>query len=81
MGSFLKLQQILAQMVSGATKAASGDKPTESDDTENGLDDMPTVADTGGKRLAHSRNRVPTLIGPYLSPYGMVLPSRGWMRT
>ena len=34
MGSFLKLQSILAQMVSGATKATSDAKPMESDDTE-----------------------------------------------
>ena len=49
MGSFLKVQNILAQMMSDST----------------------------AQRLAHSRNRVPTLGGPY----GPVLPHRGWVRS
>ena len=81
MGSFLKLQGILAQMVAGATKAASGDKPTESDDPEMEPDKPETESDDRAGLLAGSRNRVPTLFGPYFGPYGMVLPSRGWMRT
>ncbi len=53
MGSFLKVQNILTQMMSDST----------------------------AQRLAHSRNRVPTLGGPYVGPYGTVLPSRGWVRS
>ena len=74
MESFLKLQSILAQMVSGATKAASGDPPTESDDTE-------MESDEPDDSLADSRNRVPTLGGPYFGPPGLMLPIRGWRRT
>ena len=77
MGSFLTVQSILAQMVAGATKAASGDTPTESDDTEMEPDEPETESDDRDGSLADSRNRVPTLGGPD----GMMLPSKGWRRT
>ena len=74
MGAFLKVQSILAQIVSGMTKAASDNKQTASN----------TVA----QRLAHSRNRVPTGVyggpygGPYVGgPYSIVFPLRGWTRS
>ena len=88
MGSFLKVQNILAQMMWGSTQPASDDTEPESDDTEPESDDTETASDgtrtvsnTAAQRLAHSRNRVPTLGGPYIGPYGMVLPSRGWVRS
>ena len=81
MGSFLKVQNILAQMMWGSTQPASDDTEPESDDTETASDGTRTVSNTAAQRLAHSRNRVPTLGGPYIGPYGMVLPSRGWVRS
>ena len=88
MGSFLKIQNILVQMMWGSTKPASDGTEPESDDreqasedTEEGSDDTPPVSDTVDDPLADSRNRVPTLSGVHIGPYGLVLPSRGWRQT
>ena len=80
MGSFLKIQNILAQMMWGSTKAPSDEPEQESEDTPPTSDepeDTPPTSDTADDPLADSRNRVPTLGGPY----GMVLPSGGWRRS
>ena len=84
MGSFLKIQNILAQMVWGSTKPSpdepeqgSDDAEETSDEPKTESDETPPVSDTADDPLADSRNRVPTLGGPY----GMVLPSGGWRRT
>ena len=88
MGSFLKIQAILAQMMWSITKQASDETEAESDDeeqasedTEEASDDTPPVSDTVDDPLADSRNRVPTLSGVHIGPYGLVLPSRGWRQT
>ena len=77
MGSFLKIQNILAQMVWGSTKPSPDEPEQGSDEPKTESDETPPVSDTADDPLADSRNRVPTLGGPY----GMVLPSGGWRRT